>query len=80
MHGCSYPVKHVSVFGSTARNDDVVSSDLLNQKTEPNLTMFHIGGLKIKLEQLLHVPVDVLTIDDLRGVSPFRCIPLRLLI
>jgi len=61
-----YPVSQVGVFGSTSHNDDVVGSDLdLLIKPDPilNLTMFHIGGLKMKLETLLNVPVDVLTID-----------------
>jgi len=59
-----YPVKHAGVFGSTAHNEDVVGSDLdLLIEPASNLTMLHIGGLKMKLEGLLHVPVDVLTID-----------------
>ncbi|MEO8742949.1 MAG: nucleotidyltransferase domain-containing protein [Lysobacteraceae bacterium] len=54
------------VFGSALRGDDLDGSDLdLLVDAMPGATLFDLGGLQIELEELLGVPVDLLTPGDL---------------
>lgn len=54
------------VFGSVAHGDDSDDSDLdLLVDPSPGATLFDLGGLQIELEELLGVPVDLLTPGDL---------------
>ncbi len=54
------------VFGSVLHGVDKDGSDLdLLVDTLPNTTLFDLGGLQIELEELLGVPVDLLTPGDL---------------
>jgi len=54
------------IFGSVLYGVDKDGSDLdLLVDTLPNTTLFDLGGLQEELEELLGVPVDVLTPDDL---------------
>ena len=54
------------VFGSTLRGDDGDGSDLdLLVDTLPGTTLLDLGGLQDELQELLGVPVDVLTLKDL---------------
>lgn len=54
------------VFGSTLHRTDSEKSDLdLLVDTLPGTTLFDLGGLQSELEDLLGVPVDVLTPGDL---------------
>lgn len=54
------------VFGSALRGDDQDGSDLdLLVDPLPGVTLFDLGGLQIELEDLLGVPVDLLTPGDL---------------
>lgn len=54
------------VFGSVARGDDTDSSDLdILVDTLPGATLFDLGGLQVELEDMLGVPVDLLTPGDL---------------
>jgi predicted nucleotidyltransferase len=54
------------VFGSVARGEDALGSDLdLLVDPLPGATLFDLGGLQIELEELLGVHVDVLTPGDL---------------
>ncbi|WP_394752273.1 nucleotidyltransferase family protein [Crenothrix sp.] len=54
------------VFGSVLYGVDKDGSDLdLLVDALPNTTLFDLGGLQIELEELLGVPVDVLTPNDL---------------
>lgn len=54
------------VFGSVLRSADREGSDLdLLVDALPGATLFDLGGLQVELEDLLGVPVDVLTPDDL---------------
>ncbi len=54
------------VFGSTLRGDDRDGSDLdLLVDALPGATLFDLGGLQIELQELLGVPVDLLTPGDL---------------
>ena len=54
------------VFGSVLHGTDRDGSDLdLLVDALPGATLFDLGGLQVELEQLLGVPVDVVTPDDL---------------
>ena len=57
-----YPVQNVRLFGSTSRGDDHDDSDLdiLVEPTEVT-TLFDLASLKLELETLLGVRVDVAT-------------------
>lgn len=57
---------HPRVFGSVARGEDALGSDLdLLVDPLPGATLFDLGGLQVELEELLGVHVDVLTPGDL---------------
>lgn len=54
------------VFGSVVRGDDADGSDLdILVDTLPGATLFDLGGLQVELEDMLGVPVDLLTPGDL---------------
>ncbi len=54
------------VFGSALRGGDTESSDLdILVDPLPGATLFDLGGLQIALQELLGVPVDLLTPGDL---------------
>lgn len=54
------------VFGSALHGRDTVRSDLdLLVDALPGATLFDLGALRFELEQLLGIPVDVLTPQDL---------------
>ena len=55
---------NVRVFGSALYGRDKDGSDLdLLVDTLPGATLFDLGGLQVDLEELLGVPVDLLTGD-----------------
>ena len=57
------------VFGSVLHGTDIDGSDLdLLVDALPGATLFDLGGLQVALEELLGVPVDVVTPGDL----PFK--------
>lgn len=61
-----YRTTNPRVFGSVLHGDDQDGSDLdLLVDTLPVTTLFDLGGLQIELEELLGVPVDLLTPSDL---------------
>ncbi len=50
------------VFGSVARGEDEDGSDLdILVDPTPDTSLFDIGGIQYELQELLGVPVDVLT-------------------
>ena len=54
------------VFGSVVRGDDAEGSDLdILVDALPGATLFDLGGLQVELEDMLGVPVDLLTPEDL---------------
>jgi len=62
---------NLRVFGSVALGTDREDSDLdLLVDALPGATLFDLGGLQVELEELLGVPVDLLTPGDLP--SKFR--------
>ncbi len=57
---------NLRVFGSALHGSDREGSDLdLLVDALPGATLFDLGGLQIELEELLGVPVDLLTPGDL---------------
>ena len=61
-----YRTTNPRVFGSALRGDDRDGSDLdLLVDALPGVTLFDLGGLQMELEELLGVPVDLLTPGDI---------------
>lgn len=61
-----FRVANPRVFGSVLHGKDVEGSDLdLLVDPLPGTTLFDLGGLQMALEDLLGVPVDLLTPGDL---------------
>ena len=57
---------NVRVFGSALRRDDAEASDLdLLVDVLPGATLFDLGGLQDKLEEMLGLRVDLVTCGDL---------------
>lgn len=62
----SFRAANPRVFGSAMRGDDRDGGDLdLLVDPLPGATLFDLGGLQIELQELLGVPVDLLTPGDL---------------
>jgi predicted nucleotidyltransferase len=60
-----FPVTNPRVFGSVLHGTDAEGSDLdLLVDALPGATLFDLGGLQAELEDLLGVPVDLLTPKD----------------
>jgi predicted nucleotidyltransferase len=58
------------LFGSTARNEAAQTSDLdlfIDYDPESRFNAFDLIGIKLLLEEELHVPVDVTTRDGLHS-------------
>lgn len=56
------------VFGSVPRGEDAEGSDLdLLVDAVDGMTLFDVAAIELELEQLLGVPVHVVTSDALRG-------------
>ena len=62
-----YPtIANPRVFGSVLHGDDTEESDLdLLVDIFPGTTLFTLGGLEFELEQLLGIPVQVLSAEEL---------------
>jgi predicted nucleotidyltransferase len=61
-----YRARNARVFGSVLHGEDSDGSDLdLLVDPVPGATLLDLGGLPIDLEELLGVPVDVVTLNDL---------------
>jgi predicted nucleotidyltransferase len=69
----SYPISRVWVFGSVARGDDQVGSDLdVLVELEPGASFGDYVGLKDDLASVLDCPVDVVTTRELDSNEFFR--------
>jgi predicted nucleotidyltransferase len=54
------------LFGSALHGDDSINSDLdVLVDTLPGATLFDLGAIQVELEEVLGIPVDVLTPGDL---------------
>ena len=61
-----FHVRNPRVFGSVLHGSDKDGSDLdLLVDPQPGTTLFDLGGLQVELEDMLGVPVDVVTPGDL---------------
>lgn len=61
-----YRATNARIFGSVVRGADQEGSDLdILVDALPGATLFDLGGLQAELEDLLGVPVDLLTPGDL---------------
>lgn len=61
-----FHVRNPRVFGSVLHGTDKDGSDLdLLVDPQPGTTLFDLGGLQVELEDMLGVPVDVVTPGDL---------------
>ena len=61
-----FNVANPRVFGSVVHGDDRDGSDLdILVDPLPGVTLFDLGGLQIELEEMLGVPVDLITPGDL---------------
>ena len=61
-----FHIANPRVFGSVLHGDDREGSDLdLLVDALPGATLFDLGGLQVELEELLGVPVYLLTPGDL---------------
>lgn len=66
-----YPmISNVRVFGSVSRNEDREGSDLdLYVDAAPGTTLFHLGGLREELAELLGVSINIVTSgSNLHGI------------
>lgn len=63
---CRFRTTNPRIFGSALHGTDQDDSDLdLLVDALPGTTLFDLGGLQVALEDLLGVPVDLLTPGDL---------------
>ena len=61
-----FHVRNPRVFGSVLHGTDKDGRDLdLLVDPQPGTTLFDLGGLQVELEDMLGVPVDVVTPGDL---------------
>jgi hypothetical protein len=61
-----FKTENPRLFGSALHGNDREGSDLdLLVDPLPGVTLFDLGGLQVELEELLGVPVDLLTPGDL---------------
>lgn len=59
----AYPIQKVILFGSHADGTNTMTSDIdliIEFRPEAKVSLFMMAGIKAKLEELLHVPVDVI--------------------
>lgn len=65
--------RSASVFGSVARGDERLGSDIdFLVELEPGVRPVEILAVGAELEDLLGVKVDVCSLSDLRGKSPVQ--------
>ena len=63
----TYGARNVRVFGSLARGEHSLSSDVdILVDLDPDRSLMDLGGLLMDLQEVLHLPVDVATEDMLR--------------
>lgn len=57
-----YPIKRAELFGSCANNSSRPDSDvdLLVEFINPQVSLLTLGGVKLRLEELLQTEVDVI--------------------
>jgi predicted nucleotidyltransferase len=66
-------VVHLRLFGSVARNEATSTSDvdlMLDMDGSKKITLFTLGGLQVRLTEMLGVNADISMTDSMR--EPFR--------
>ena len=62
----SHRALNARLFGSVLHGDDSATSDLdVLVDALPGATLFDLGAIQVELEEVLGIPVDVLTAGDL---------------
>ena len=63
----TYGIRKLSIFGSYARGDATIESDLDFHIIDRGSLhgLIHIAGFELALEEVLNIPVDVVTTDSL---------------
>lgn len=70
-----YGVKKAAVFGSVARNEETVASDLdLVISFNRQYDLLDMVGLKQDIEDALHIPVDIVTYESLKNNAFARAV------
>ena len=63
----SFGVKKAALFGSTARNENMRNSDIdLLVQLGKKISLFEFIDMKLKLQEALHVKVDVIQYDKIK--------------
>ncbi len=67
------PVKRAYLFGSQARGDASVGSDIdILVELEKRVTLFDFARMQMRLEELLHAPVDLVSANGLSShIKPY---------
>ncbi len=64
--GNQYGASNIRIFGSASRNEAKLTSDLDFIVTlEPGHTLLDLGGFLMEVQEILGMPVDVVTDDSL---------------
>jgi len=58
-YGAKYGISRMGIFGSVARGEQTAESDVDVLVEAPVLDLFSLVGIKLQLEEMLGVPVDV---------------------
>lgn len=78
--GTEFPIKKVELFGSFANGTATQSSDVdfLIEFIEESVSLLTLSGLKLRLEELLQTPVDVvhapLSSDSIINIESSVCL------
>ena len=59
VHGNEYGITRIGIFGSVAREEQTIESDVDVLVEAPELDLFSRIGIKHQLEEMMGVPVDV---------------------
>jgi len=58
-YGAKYGITRIGIFGSVARGEQTEESDVDVLVEAPTIDAFSLAGVRLRLEEMLSVPVDV---------------------
>jgi len=58
-YGAKYGISRIGIFGSVARGEQTAESDVDVLVEAPVLDLFSLIGIKLQLEEMFGIPVDV---------------------